>query len=167
MDRSTLVKGLLVVAILIPIAIESVTFLGLFGQHFGSTDTTTPTETPDAIGVGDDLVADRENVTATVASGMIEAAEDHWLFRLNVTVSNRADVPVEVVLGPVQTGDSVRQETAATGRVPPGERRTLLAQWPLPSGETPTAMNVTTIRYAATTRASEKTVRIGGFPVQQ
>ena len=167
MDRTTLAKVLLVVAIAIPVIIEGVTFFGLFGQHFGSAeDTVTPT--PDALGVGDDVLAGVEgaNATATVESGSIQATDDGWLFTLQIDVTNHGDSPISVTFGPVRTGaGTTRDETVTTDRLPANATDSVIAQWALPAGETPRSLGLTVRGDSRPT--VETTVRIGGFAVQQ
>jgi len=168
MDRLTLAKALLVVAIAIPVVIEGVTFFGLFGQHFGDGgDPATPT--PDAVGVGDDLLAgvDGVNATATIESGSIRATDDGWLLTLRIAVTNRGSTPRRVAFGPVTTGGGTTSaKTATSDRLEPEATDTVVAQWSLPSGQTPETLGVT-VRGDETGETIERTVRIGGFPVQR
>ncbi|WP_136686615.1 hypothetical protein [Halorhabdus amylolytica] len=169
MDRTTLAKVLLVVAIAIPVVIEGVTFFGLFGQHFGGAeDATTPT--PDALSVGDNLLAgvDEANVTATIESGSIQTTADGWLFTLQIAVTNHGSDTSVVTFGPVTTGGgTTRKETVTSDRLSPNTTDSVVAQWSLPSGETPRALDVVVRADGVNSPTVERTVRIGGFAVQR
>ncbi|WP_181684558.1 hypothetical protein [Halorhabdus salina] len=171
MERATLVKVLLVVAIGIPLLIEGATFLSLFNQHLGSEDTAgTPTPAPETFSVGDDLLTNvhGENVTATIENGSIQATDDAWLFTLEIDVQNSGPGPVAVNVGPLRTGDgTVGSTVAESGEIGPSASTTLFVQWSLPTGETPQSLTVTRTRYGSDPITTERTVRIGGFPVQR
>jgi len=168
MDRTTLAKVLLVVAIAIPVVIEGITFFGLFSQHFGGDDAATPTS--DALGVGDDLLSGVEEgeVTATIESGSIQATDDEWLFTVEIDVTNHGDDPVSVTFGPVTTGaGTTRAGTVTSDRLAANGTDSVLAQWSVPSGETPETLGVALRNAGAGRTPIERTVRIGGFAVQQ
>ncbi|QGN06973.1 hypothetical protein Hrd1104_06475 [Halorhabdus sp. CBA1104] len=171
MERATLVKVLLVVAIGIPLVIEGATFLSLFNQHLGSEDTAgTETPAPETLSVGDDLLTDfgGENVTATIENGSIQATGDAWLFTLEIAVRNSGNQSVAVSVGPLTTGDGTVGETVAeSGEIAPAGSTTVFVQWSLPTGETPQSLTVTRTRYGNETTTADGTVQIGGFPVQR
>ncbi|WP_135662189.1 hypothetical protein [Halorhabdus rudnickae] len=167
MNRTTLAKVLLVVAIAIPVIIEGITFFGLFGQHFGSAnDAATPT--PDALGVGEDLLSGVEGseAAATIESGSIQASDDGWLFTVSINVANHGNSPTRVTFGPVTTGEgTVLEQTVTSDRLSKNGTDSVVAQWTLPSGETPRSIEVAL--RGEDRAAIEQTVRIGGFAVQQ
>lgn len=129
-SRRTLVRLLIAVAIGIPVAIEVGTLLGMLGGDGGD----------ERVGIGDELLPATPQ-TETVADSSVTVSEV-WIFELVVEVTNGADGPYELVLGPVRTdrSDPVGG-TRTTGEVPAGTTTTLRADWEIPAASSPTAVD--------------------------
>lgn len=170
-DRRGLLRWIIVVAIGIPVLIELRTFLGLAGVIGGGEDTPTATPTPagDRVGVGDELLP-ATGPAETVTEATVTARDDgDWPFTLAVRVDNDDDGEYQLRLGAVRTGagDTV-DGGAETPRLDPGESTTLTAEWALPPGAAPEAVQVSGVTYedgAATGQVSE-TVRLADVPVR-
>lgn len=169
-DRRRLVRILIVLAIGVPILIEATTFFGLVSHSFGDDggDAGTPTPMPDAVGVGDDLLADTDQeeriTTASVGQG-----DGDWQFVFTVQVENAGEDPYELAIGTVQTTAGTAVEGAATtGRMQPGETTTVTGSWHLPEGERPRSVAVTATTYSsAGQNQTTETVRLEPVPVQR
>lgn len=128
-SRRTLVRLLIAVAIGIPVVIEVGTLLGMLGGDGGD----------EPVGIGDELLPATPQ-PETVADSSVTVSEV-WTFELVVEVTNAADQPYELVLGPVRTdrSDPVGG-TRSTGEVSPGATTTLRADWEIPAASSPTAV---------------------------
>ena len=149
MERSTLVRLLVVLAIGIPLVLEAATFAGLFDSRVldGGPATETPTATPgappaDAVGVGDELLpATPQRETVTAAS--VGREDGARTFRLTVAVENDAESSYELRLDALTT-DRGKTVTGGgrTEQLPPGANTTLTGRWELAPGEDPRAVIV-------------------------
>lgn len=149
MERRTLIRLLIGVAIGIPVLVEAVTFFGLVETRlFGDGgDGATGTATADRVGVGDELLP-ATPPTETVTEAVIRGQDAPWLFVLTVDVENPTDAPYELQLGTVTlgSGGSVTGG-ASTGRVPAGGTGEVTGAWELPAGSTPATLSVRGIAY--------------------
>lgn len=144
MERRTLIRLLVILAIGIPVAVEAVTFFGLIeAQLFGGDGgDSTRTPTADRVGVGDELLP-ATPPTETVTDAEIRGQDAPWLFVLTVAVENPTDAPYELQLETLTLGSG---ETvaggASTGRVPPGGTGQVTGAWEIPEGSTPATLAV-------------------------
>lgn len=149
MERRTLVRLLIVLAIGIPIVLEAATFAGLLdsrllggGTPGAETPTATETDAPpaDAVGIGDELLPatpQQETVTAADVERTAGARE----FVLSVAVENDAESSYELRLDALTTDRGTTVSGGGrTGQLAPGENETLTGRWELPSGEDPDAV---------------------------
>ncbi|MDZ7700799.1 MAG: hypothetical protein U5J98_01335 [Halobacteriales archaeon] len=169
MERRTLIRLLIGLAIGIPVAVEAVTFFGLVERQLVGGDGGTPagTATPDRVGVGDELIpATAPNETVTGAE--IRAADTPWLFVLSVEVENTLEVPYEVELATLWlgSGDSVAGGST-TGRIPAGETGQVTGAWEIPESASPSKVTVRTTTYRAEeTGHGSVTVDLAKVPVR-
>jgi len=169
MERKTLIRLLVAVAIGVPLIVEAGTFVGLVDQHLGGDDdptTTTTTLDGRAVGVGDDLLPDTAQVERVTGAAVY--ADGDWRFELSVAVNNTGDRPYTLRLGSLTTESGDRVEGAfSTGRLAPGESTTLTATWSIPSGSSPATVDAKAFTYGENeTEATTATVRFGSVPVQ-
>lgn len=150
MNRRTLIRLLIGLAIGIPLIVEAVTFFGLVEHRlFSDGESVTPsdTATPDRVGVGEELLPATEP-SETVADAVIRGQDAPWLFVLTVEVENALDVPYELRFGTLALGNG---ETvaggASTGRIPAGGAGEVTGAWEIPEGSTPSSLTVTSIAY--------------------
>lgn len=173
--RRWLVRLLVGLGIGIPVVVEGATFAQLVGDRlFGGGDdgasgpgpTPTRTRTVDRIGVGDELLPGTAP-TDTLTEAVIRA--DGWILALTVTVENTTEEGYGLRLGAVHTdaGQTIEGGTS-TGRIPPGETRTITGEWDLPSSATPTAIECIALTLPAdgTTTATTERVSLARVPVQ-
>ncbi|MFB6151931.1 MAG: hypothetical protein ABEJ40_09015 [Haloarculaceae archaeon] len=170
--RRRLIKYVIVVAILVPVVVEGLTFAGLIGSYFGGGDGgTTPASTATPAGgvsVGDELLAETD-AAERVTAAAVRIRDDGWSFVFTVEVENTGDDPYELRLGAVATDAGRRVEgTATTGRVEPNATETVTGRWSIPSGSQPTRVAVTAVEYGSngTTTLVDREVPIGTVPVQ-
>ncbi|MFC7045351.1 hypothetical protein ACFQH6_07970 [Halobacteriaceae archaeon GCM10025711] len=151
MERRTLLRILIVVGIGIPVVIEGATFLGLVqNQLAGDDGGTTPSNGPMSsrhVEVGDELVLETTQAE-TITGATIRNTDDGRVLTVNVRVENTADEVYELQLNAVGTASGERVEGGGTtGRIPPGETRSVSGQWTLPPDASPETMNVFGARY--------------------
>jgi hypothetical protein len=167
LDRRTLIRLLVGLGIGVPILIEAATLLGLLGDVFGGDDgdeTPTPTDAPDGVTVGDELLPDTP-ATDTVRAAYVAA--DGWAFTLVVGVDNTTDRTYELRLRTVTTEDGRTVEgDASTGPVAPGESGSVTGRWNLPDGASPDTVDVVSVARDGTVTTVERTVQLGSVPVQ-
>lgn len=147
MERRTLVRLLVGLGIGLPIAIEAATFLGLFRSRVGgdgaadTPDDTTEPPSPDAVGVGDELLP------ATQATDTVTGAEIRTdggrVFVMTVAVENDTPGGYELRLDALSTdaGTTVGGG-GSTDLLASGESGSVTGRWTLPDGEDPAAVIV-------------------------
>jgi hypothetical protein len=164
------IKWVALVAFVIPVLIEVVTFGGLAVESLfgGDEETATATRTAtasagtDAVTVGDDLLPETP-VTETVARSVVRGATDRT-YVLRVTVENPTDVPVELRLGTLTVYDGQTVESqSSTGTVPAGGEGEVTGAWELPSGEMPRRVVATELRNGEV--AVEREVALARPPI--
>lgn len=144
MERRTLIRLLIVLAIGIPLLVEAVTFFGLVEHQLlgGDDSRSSATPTADRVGVGDELLPATE-ARETVTDAVIQGQEDPWVFVLTVEVENPTDAPYELQLRTLTLGnDATVAGGASTGRVPPGGTGEVTGAWETPEGSTPATLTV-------------------------
>jgi hypothetical protein len=148
MERRTLIRLLIVLAIAIPVLVEAVTFFGLLeAQLVGGDGEPTATPTADRVGVGDELLP-ATPPTETVTDAVIRGQDTPWLFVLTVEVQNPTDAPYELQLETLTLGSGQTVAGgASTGRVPPGGTGQVTGAWEIPEGSTPAALAVRAIAH--------------------
>jgi len=171
MEDKQIIKVLIVVAAVLILVIEGMTFFGLIGSILGdgggdggNTDTATPV---DRVGSGEELLSETDRAetltTLSLQSG------DRWTLTVTVTVENTGDTPYELRLGTLRTTDGDAYETSATtGAIAPNETGTVTAQWSLPSGAAPDTVAVTAVENptGASRVVVDRQVALGRVPVQ-
>ncbi len=149
MERRTLVRGLIGLAIGIPVLVEAVTFFGLVERELFGAPEATPsgTPTPDRVGVGEELLP-ATAPAETVTEAEVRGGDTPWLFVLTVQVENALDVPYELRLGTLTLGNGDAVEGGATtGRIDPGGAGQVTAAWELPQGQTPAAVEAAGVAH--------------------
>lgn len=149
MERRTLIRALIGLAIGVPVLVEAVTFFGLVERQLidHGPDAPTPAPAPDRVGVGDELLPETAP-TETVTAAEIRGAEAPRLFVLGVEVENPLEVPYELGLGPVHlAGGVVVEGQTTTGRVPAGATGEVTGAWELTTDATPAAVTARTTVY--------------------
>lgn len=149
MERRTLIRLLVGLGIGVPIAIEAATFFGLFGSRVvgdgdGTETPSSPTETPspDAVGVGDELLP-ATAATDTVTGAEIRTEDGERVFVLTVAVENDTDEGYELRLDALTTDAGTTVSGGGrTTQLDPGEETTVFGRWPLPDDERPRAVIV-------------------------
>lgn len=170
MERRTLVRLLVVLAIGIPVLIEVVTFFGLVESQL-SDGPASPTATAGdgirRVGVGDELLpATPQNETVTEA--VIQGDDTPWVFVLTVAVDNPTGTAYELRLRTLALGSGQQVSSdASTGRVPSDDSGQVTGAWEIPPGSTPDAVEVVTIEYAGEEeRATRAWVDLASVPVR-
>lgn len=150
MERRTLVRLLIGLAIGIPVLVEAVTFFGLIEHRLfdgGGRDTPIGTATPDRVGVGEELLP-ATPPSETVTDAVIRGQDTPWLFVLTVEVENPLDVPYELRLGTLTLADGgTVAGGASSGQVPADGSGEVTGAWELPEGSTPATLAVTGIAH--------------------
>lgn len=137
MERRNFIRGLIAVAIGVPIAIEGVTFGSLFFEGLFGTEEETSQSAEDGVGVGDELLPATGPAERITQLTLEEGSGDEWMFTIQVEVENTADVPYRLKLGPITLArDSEVGETVSSGDIPPGETKTLQGTWSVPADST-------------------------------
>lgn len=144
MERRTLVRLLVVLAIGIPILIEVATFGGLFGDRVlggdgGPEPTTTAPDTPppDAVGVGDELLPETPQAD-TVTGAEVRTVDGERTFVLEVAVENDGEASYELRLDALTTDAGTTVSGGGrSAQIPPGENATVTGEWALSRGESP------------------------------
>jgi hypothetical protein len=152
LSKRTLIRLLVGFGIGIPLLVEGLTFLGLLEQQFGGDGSTesdaTATDTAESgVAVGDDLLPETER-SETLASAVLRERGDRWPLSLIVEVENTGDTGYEFQLLSLHLDDgrTVSGRTS-TDRLSPGERRVITAEWSIPAGATPQAVDVVALIY--------------------
>lgn len=138
LDRTRLLRAIIVLAIGVPILIEAVTLAGLVGGPIHGDGNATAT--PAGVGVGDEFLPETPaNETVTTAS--VTAGDDGWQFVLAVAVENVSNRSYELALTAVRTSEgTTRAGTSSTGPIGPGGSGTVTATWRVPAGEQPSVV---------------------------
>lgn len=152
-DRRRLIRWIAVLAFAVPVVVEALTFGNIIGDELlpggdeaTDTATATPTDHPDAVGVGDELLP------ATAASETIEQSEIREsdtgrTYVLQVEVRNDTDAPIELRLRTLRLrDDSTVDGVSSTGTVEPGSSSPVTAAWSIPSETAPAAVQAVAIR---------------------
>jgi hypothetical protein len=140
----------------IPILVEGLTFLGLLEQQFGGGDgdaesTATATETTESgVTVGDDLIPETDRSETLASAVLREVDGDRWPLSLTVEVQNSGDTDYEFQILSLHLDDGrTVGGRSSTDRLDPGERRVITAEWSIPAGSTPRAVDVVALVYPA------------------
>lgn len=156
------IKLLVAVGIGIPILIEVVTFGSMVTHSVGPATGGAPATTPDAPAgaVEGDTVLPGTTATERITAASVVTRNDGWQFRLTVAVNNTRGDGYALSLGPVTTraGKTVSGRMS-TGRLAPGERRSVSGSWLLPKGQRPDSLRATVGENGS------RTIRLGDVPV--
>lgn len=135
MERRNFVRALIAVAIGVPIVVEGVTFSNLFYKRlFGEGSEGTRAE-GEGVGTGEELLPETGPTETITEMGIAARGEDEWAFTMTVEVTNTAEEPYRLKLGPVSLTDgSTVGETVSTGDIEPGSSTTLSETWSIPAG---------------------------------
>jgi hypothetical protein len=168
LDRRTLIRLLVGLGIGVPVLIEGATLLGLLGDIVGGNggeETATPTDAPEGVAIGEELLPDTP-AADTVRAAYVAA--DGWTFTFVVGVDNTTDRTYELRLRTVTTEDGRTVEgDASTGPVAPGESGSVTGRWDLPDGASPDTVDVVAVARDGTVTTVERTIRLGSVPVQR
>jgi len=152
-SKRTLIRLLVGFGIGIPLLVEGLTFLGLLGEQFGGGDgegsepTDTATTDP-GVTVGDDLLPETDRSETLASAVLREAGGDRWPLSLTVEVQNSGDTDYEFQLLTLHLADDrTVGGRSSTDRLGPGERRVITAEWSIPAGSTPRAVDVVALVY--------------------
>ncbi|MFD1587364.1 hypothetical protein ACFR9U_10235 [Halorientalis brevis] len=172
MERRTLVRVLVVVAIAIPILVEVLTFAGLmqfqlFGD--GGDEPTPATPQPRRVAVGEELLPETPQ-RETLTDASLGTGSGQWTVTLTVQVENNGTTPYELRLEELTLGDGrTVPDGNTTRRLQPGETATVTARWRIPSGTTPHSVTVSAVRFdndSGTPRTLTKRVHLAKIPVE-
>jgi hypothetical protein len=153
LSKRTLIRLLVGFGIGIPLLVEGLTFLGLLEQQFGGDGTAegdaTATDAADpGVAVGDDLLPETERSETLASAVLRETGDDRWPLSLTVEVENTGDTDYEFQLLTLHLDDGrTIGGRASTDRLSPGERRVITAEWSIPAGSTPGAVDVVALVY--------------------
>lgn len=164
MEQRTILRTVIVLAVLVIVVVEGGTLLGLVGQHASDGATTpTPTEQTTAsptststqtvarttvrpgptVSLNDDVLADSER-TGRLATATLSDGDVTRTLTLTLLVENTGTGPYAVSMGPVILENGSRiPGTVTTGEIAPGEHAPVSGQWTVPNGLRPTAVVVT------------------------
>lgn len=138
-DRRRLIRWIAALAFAIPIAVELLTFGGLFTRRLLGDGG------DGGVGVGDELLA-ATAATETVLVSEVRESGDRRTYVLRVNVENDTDAPVELRLGALRLADGATVAgTSSTGTVQPGASGEVTGAWGLDGGD-PDAVAVTALR---------------------
>jgi hypothetical protein len=177
LSKRTLIRLLVGFGIGVPILIEAITFLGLLDAQFGSgagddTATTGGTATDadgdsDGVAVGEDLLPESDR-SETLASAVLRESGDTWRLSLTVEVENTGETDYQFQLLTLHLADGrTVSGRASTDRLAPGESTTATGEWSIPSGSTPTAVDVVALVYEGTSAETIETrVELAKIPVR-
>ncbi|WP_251341679.1 hypothetical protein [Haloplanus halophilus] len=177
-SKRTLIRLLVGFGIGIPILVEGLTFLGLLRNQFGgadgdggSTDGGTATDTPgavDPVGVGDDVLPETDRTERLASAVLREVDGDRWPLSLTVDVRNTGETDYEFQLLAVHLDDGrTVAGRASTDRLAPGEHRTVTAEWSIPAGSTPRAVEAVALVYGGgSVETVERRVELAKVPVR-
>lgn len=171
MERRTLIRLLVGLGIGIPILIEGLTLLGLVETHLqGDDENGDGNRVPERrVGIGDEMLPSTPQ-TETLTTATLQGTSEPWLLTLTASVTNTGETPYELRFTAVILGDGTSLAgNASTGQIPPGETETVTQQWELPSGSTPQALDVVSIRFprnAGTPETVSERVPLAKIPVR-
>lgn len=154
-SKRTLIRLLVGFGIGTPLVVEGLTFLGLLEQQFGdggdAESTATATDTADSgVAVGDDLLPETDRSETLASAVLRETGGDRWPLSLTVEVQNSGDTDYEFQLLTLHLDDGrTVGGRSSTDRLDPGERRVITAEWSIPAGSTPRAVDVVALVYPA------------------
>ena len=144
-DRRRLIRWIAALAFGVPVVVELLTFGGLLEAKLlpGENEVEpTPTDRPDAVGVGDELLP---GTAATETITTSEIREGTYVFGVDVT--NDTDSTVELHTRRLRLRDGTTVEgVSSTGTVDPGGSGMVTAAWGIPDGATPGAVEVVATR---------------------
>lgn len=176
-DRRRLIRWVAVLAFLIPVVVELLTFGGLIeskllpggdedGEDQQGTQTETRTGDSTDVGVGDELLPETA-ATETVATSEIRERDDGGrTYVLMIDVENGTESTVELRLTAlVLDDDSTLESPSSSGPIPPGEDGGVTGAWELPSGTMPEAVSVAEDRDGE--QIVSKTVQIARPPIRE
>lgn len=152
-SKRTLIRLLVGFGIGIPLLVEGLTFLGLLEQQFGgggdAERTSTATDTAESgVAVGDDLLPETDRSETLASAVLREVGGDRWPLSLTVEVDNSGDTDYEFQLLTLHLDDDrTVGGRSSTDRLDPGERRVITAEWSIPAGATPRAVDVVALIY--------------------
>lgn len=168
-SRRNLIRLLVGLGLGIPIAVEARTVLGILDQQFlgGETHDGTANASPDTVAVGDELLP-KTTPVERLTMMVVEARDSDWTFHLEADVENTGDRPYEFRLGTVYTTNGVGTGGTTTGSLDPGETTTLTAEWSVPEGGKPNAVDAIGITNpdGDAARVSAR-VHLGNVPVDR
>ena len=176
LSKRTLVRILVGFALGVPLAVEGATFFELFRRQLTGADegdggggTSTATEAPDsAVDVGDDVLEATDRPETLRSAILREESGDRWPLSLTVEVENTGETDYEFQLLAVHLDDgrSVSGRTS-TDRLAPGESRTITAEWSIPAGSTPRAVDAVALIYGDDgVETVERQVELAKIPVR-
>jgi len=157
------IKLLVAVGIGIPILIEVVTFGSMMVHSVGPQTGGAPTTATDASGAGaveGDAILSETPQDERITSARVVTRNDGWQFRLTVAINNTGEGSYALSLDHVTTrAGTVVTERVSTGRLAPGENRTISGTWLLPKGQRPESIQATVGENGT------RTVDLGDIPV--
>lgn len=168
-SRRNLIRLLVVVGLGIPIAVEARTLIGLIDQQFfgGERHENPDNDTRDTVGVGDEFLPETE-ATERITKMVVNAGDAGWTFHFEATVENTTGRPYELRLGTVHTTDGTGTGGTTTGTLNPGETTDLTAEWSIPEGSKPTAIETTAITDPeGDAETIETRIELGNVPVDR
>ncbi|WP_049979506.1 hypothetical protein [Halolamina rubra] len=151
-DRRRLIRWIALIAFGIPIVLEVLTFANIIddellsGDEPTETGTATPTDRPDAVGVGDELLPETA-ATETITTSEIRESESSRTYVFGVEVENDTDATVSLRTRHVRLRDGTTVDgVSSTGSVEPDSSGTVTAAWEIPEDSMPDAVEVVALR---------------------
>ena len=159
-DRRRLIRWIAVLAFGVPVVVEALTFGNIIGDELlggggngadaTESGTATPTDRPDAVGVGDELLPGTA-AAETITSSELRETDAGRTYVLGVEVENTADAPVELRTERLRLRDGELVDgVSSTGTVDPGDTGMVTAAWSIPGGAMPDAVELTALRGGET-----------------
>lgn len=158
-DRRRLIRWIAVLAFVVPVVVELITFGGLIGDKLlpgGDDDGAASTTTPDAndedpVGIGDELLPETAASETVVTSEVRGDPSSDGTYVLRVAIENTTEAAVELRLTQLRLNDGATQESvSSSGSIAAGEDGELTAAWTVPGGSMPDAVEVVALQGGET-----------------
>lgn len=156
--RRRLIRWIAVLAFGVPVVIELYTFRAiivneLFPNENAATPTesATPTDHPDAVGVGDELLSETAAAETIQVSEVRQDEDGERTYVLRVVVENGTAEPVELRMQTLHLrGGTAVDGVSSTGTIDAGTESKVTGAWRLPNDSMPSAVECVAVRNGET-----------------
>lgn len=159
LDRRRLIRWIAVLAFGVPVVVELFTFTELIGNQLFPGDsgaatesgTPTPTNHPDAVGVGDELLPETAATETVRVSEVRQNDAGERTYVLRVAVENDTEGPVELRLRTLRLRDGTTIDgVSSTGTLEAGTEGEVTGAWGLPNESMPSEAECVVVRASET-----------------